>query len=1034
LDVSSSATFQFHDEAALLERLSRGLKRHPKEVVFLVGSAISAPNVPGVHGVIDLIRKEFDGDTAQISALEAALASEPENRYQAAFFFLQGRRGQQTANEIVRRAVLAARCPPVTDDQLELVRDDEACRRLDLDGAGWVLSPAVEGLGRLIAHYPQRFGSAILTTNFDPLIQISIRRADGKFYRTTLHADGNLTQTEAEGCHVIHLHGYWYGSDTLHTHRQLGQPRPHLADSLGYLLRNKLVVVSGYGGWDDIFTEALMNVVRDETAFPEIIWTFYDREPMLGGHLSRRLEPGINRGRVTLYHGVDCQHVFPALYDLWAQLEGPAGTPAGSQSNPVRVDDALRSQIEGRDKDVAPVQAMVLEGANEDRPPVVEICVGRDRELEDIQGSAAKVIFVTGIGGQGKSTVAAQYFARCADEGSGFTILAWRDCKEESERFENQLASLAEKLSGGKVLGPELANQDAKTIIELLLNQIGDRRVLLVFDNVDHYVDLEKESLSGSANALIFALLDSPVRAQVVFTCRPNVRYDHSLVLSQRLDGLSLQATRELFQRRKASSSPTEIEGAHNATSGHAFWLDLLAIQVEKLAPTGGLRGLVREISSGTGQLPADTLKSIWSTLRQREQTVLRAMAETVKPETEAQIGDYLAPQLHYNKVVRALKALRALNLIVVKRRLDAPDLLELHPLVRQFVRNAFPANERISFIDAIIRAYILFRIRNRVQLSERPSISVLEHWTQNAELDVEAGRFADAFNTLAEAAGPFESSAYPREFCRATQLLLSKIPWTKDWSKYNSFDAVFMAYVRALSYLGEHSEADALLDQYEQTVPARDARYVRYCTERSHLNWVRGEPAPALEWARLGKRLKSASGADIAVDIEHQLALAERDSGQPEVALQTFLAGRTLSEVLDPDELEPERDGPHYGNIGRCLHFMGQIESALICYQKSALLIERRPRGAYLHNQGYIRTWVGELLTAREQYRLAGAFFRAAYLKWSQVSPPKAASVLAQVDQMRSRVLAGSWVSDEEVEKVFLDWILGRNVDSKYA
>jgi tetratricopeptide (TPR) repeat protein len=188
------------------------------------------------------------------------------------------------------------------------------------------------------------------------------------------------------------------------------------------------------------------------------------------------------------------------------------------------------------------------------------------------------------------------------------------------------------------------------------------------------------------------------------------------------------------------------------------------------------------------------------------------------------------------------------------------------------------------------------------------------------------------------------------------------------------------------------------------------------------------------LEWAKLGQKLKASSGADIKINIEHQLALVERDSGQAEIALPTFLAGRALSEVLDPDELEPERDGPHYGNVGRCLHFMGQIDAALICYQKSALVIEKRPRSGHVRNQGFIRTWIGELLAAREQYRLAGAFFQAAYLKWSQVSPPKAASVLLQVDQMRMRVPSSSWISDVEVEKVCLDWILGRNVDAKYA
>src|SRR5207253_4932818 len=118
---------------------------------------------------------------------------------------------------------------------------------------------------------------SILTTNFDPLIEVAIQRAGGHYFRTMLHSDGNISQTEGNGCHVIHLHGYWHGCDTLHTTRQLSHPRPHLKDSLTHLLRNKLVVVCAYGAWDDAFTEALMDVVRDDTAYPEVIWTFYSR-------------------------------------------------------------------------------------------------------------------------------------------------------------------------------------------------------------------------------------------------------------------------------------------------------------------------------------------------------------------------------------------------------------------------------------------------------------------------------------------------------------------------------------------------------------------------------------------------------------------------------------------------------------------------------------------------------------------------------------------------------------------------------------
>ena len=237
-----------------------------------------------MDGVIDLIQREFDDDPAQKSALKEALATAGVKRYEAAFVFLQGRRGQQTANEIVRKAVCAARKPrpDVETYYWDLGTTDDTCRTIDLDTPGWALNPGTESLGKLITAYPARFGRSLLTTNFDPLVEVAIRQAGGSFFRTTLHADGNLSQTEGNGCHVIHLHGYWYGSDTLHTGRQLRQSRPRLKASLSSLLRNKLVVVCAYSGWDDTFTESMMEVVRDETAYPEIIWTFHSDHPALG--------------------------------------------------------------------------------------------------------------------------------------------------------------------------------------------------------------------------------------------------------------------------------------------------------------------------------------------------------------------------------------------------------------------------------------------------------------------------------------------------------------------------------------------------------------------------------------------------------------------------------------------------------------------------------------------------------------------------------------------------------------------------------
>ncbi len=743
-----------YDEDALVERLSHGLRRGSQEVVFMVGAAFSSPlaagdpGVPDVSGVIDLIRREFEGDRHQSSLFESAVSAGGRRRYQAAFQFLQGRRGQDAVNEVVRKAVVSAR----SDRQAESSESffdaqsrpdiEDACRFMDSDVQGWQINPGTENLGKLAVGYPERFGKWILTTNFDPLIEVAIRRAGGGHLRTILQTDGDFTQTEGTGCHVVHLHGYWFGSDTLHTSRQLSQSRPRLKNSLRFLLRNKLVVVCGYGGWDDAFTGALMEIVRDDATFPEVLWTTHSSEGDLDDELIELLEPGIDRGRVNVYRAIDCHRLLPRLYEAWLALERAAPLPPPRQSNPVRVNDTIRRQIAARPKSQA-----VLEGDDEDRPPHVEICVGREQELKTITQSNASVVFITGLGGEGKSTLAARFFGE-AQKKEAFTYYVWRDCKEESERFENQLASVIEKLSGGMLSGKDLANQNTDALVEVLFSFIRDIPVLFIFDNVDHYVNLDSGIMVGSVNGFVERLAESgPSKA--IFTCRPSIKYDHPWILSCHLSGIDIVAATSLFGERGAPASEREIADAHLLTEGHAFWLDLLATQVAKPGSDTGLGELVNEIRFGRGPLPEKTLRSIWTTLREREQTLLRSLAETVKPATEAEIGDYLRHEINYGKVLKAIKTLKALNLLVVKRRASAPDLLELHPMVRGFVRQNFSAHERNPFINGIINVYQQLVGVHESQLERRPALSILQYWTEAAELDIAAGKIKDAFNML---------------------------------------------------------------------------------------------------------------------------------------------------------------------------------------------------------------------------------------------------------------------------------------------
>lgn len=177
--------YTFYDQEALLQRLTTGITRRAQEVIFLVEAPLSAPvsrgslGVPGVDGVIDLIRCEFESNNTEKEALERELTKAGSKAYQAAFSFLQGRRGQHIANEIVGKAVLGARVPTSLSIPIDFANQstaETACQTLDLDTSGWHLNPGVENLGRLATDYADVFGNVILTTNFDPLIEVLFKK------------------------------------------------------------------------------------------------------------------------------------------------------------------------------------------------------------------------------------------------------------------------------------------------------------------------------------------------------------------------------------------------------------------------------------------------------------------------------------------------------------------------------------------------------------------------------------------------------------------------------------------------------------------------------------------------------------------------------------------------------------------------------------------------------------------------------------------------------------------------------------------
>jgi SIR2-like domain len=290
-----------------------------KPVAFLVGSPFSTDQsgkgVPGVTDIIDIIREVVvEKKPSEIGRFENTIAGKVgASAYQAAISWLHAYVHQDAVNTVVRRAVLKS-C-------LEMSTIGDSKNPIsDGDPSHWYIPAGTRSLAALVCRSDIQYHGPILTTNFDPLLSLAIKDAGKRPCRRVLDSDGALQRDVDENNDdrsVVHLHGYWRGSDTLHTPTQLSSPRPKLKAALQRLLRRHLLVVVAYGGWDDVFTNALADLLNDDLAELEVLWCFRETDSALIQGQNKRLfdnmAPAITRGRFRCYGGIDCHSVFSEL-------------------------------------------------------------------------------------------------------------------------------------------------------------------------------------------------------------------------------------------------------------------------------------------------------------------------------------------------------------------------------------------------------------------------------------------------------------------------------------------------------------------------------------------------------------------------------------------------------------------------------------------------------------------------------------------------------------------------------------------------
>lgn len=308
---------------------------------FVLGSALSlperagGPGVPGTGGVVDLILRELHqigGLQDLVTKIDEIASDRSKNRYQESFQALRGALNPRTVNRIIQRAVLGASSEDLDLDGPREEVVQAALANLERDHEKWHLTPGMETLGRLLVEFSDRFAPEVFTTNFDPLIGVAVRRAGGAAAPFDLGRDGSPRSYKGPDVRILHLHGYWRDSNPLHTPYELSGERPQVQSHLRNVIAKRPLVCFGYGGWEDIITNTVEEVLRGGQD-AELLWAFY--EPTEAevrrsqGRVLELLAPLVALGSGTsCFYGVDVHRFLPDLYERLG-LRGTTTQEAG---------------------------------------------------------------------------------------------------------------------------------------------------------------------------------------------------------------------------------------------------------------------------------------------------------------------------------------------------------------------------------------------------------------------------------------------------------------------------------------------------------------------------------------------------------------------------------------------------------------------------------------------------------------------------------------------------------------------------------
>ena len=289
-----------------------------RRIVPVVGSGLSNSVLPDVKQVTLLFREAMPALGRQRFDELINPAADPPLAYQNAAALLKRQAGDAALARVIRQAVLTSVQEINATQIIEYAKDINKCKELGREGS-WKIPEGYIDFARFYSSLPGRLRGPVITTNFDPLIEVAFRSVGVHATSVPIPLDSaptieQLQEQARVAVPVIHVHGYWTSDATLSTVPQLTKSRPSLTGLLRGLFRMSAVLIFGYGGWEDAFMRSLAErVYESDLLESEIIWAAYETNPstVLKNAVLKKLDgtPGF-----TLYLEIDARKLFKLDY------------------------------------------------------------------------------------------------------------------------------------------------------------------------------------------------------------------------------------------------------------------------------------------------------------------------------------------------------------------------------------------------------------------------------------------------------------------------------------------------------------------------------------------------------------------------------------------------------------------------------------------------------------------------------------------------------------------------------------------------